>query len=182
LSKTLNGKSILKNSKISWKFVAELIGMTAIGLSLVFVGLQLRQSQVIAENEVGLQELANRIEAHGQINEHINVWSRGLAGEELSDKDAAVFENLLVNINDITFHAASNYFSLGDETSARWLIGDLAIFLHENTGARSAWEARELRLAKGRQIAFSNYSLESPHFPYVEWVIEALENLDKGAN
>ena len=93
---------MLENSKIKWKFVAELIGMTTIVLSLVFVGLQLRQSEVIAGNEVGIQELGNRIEAHDQINEHVNVWARGLAGEKLSDEDAIVFENLLVNINDIT--------------------------------------------------------------------------------
>jgi hypothetical protein len=32
----------------------------------------------------------------------MNVWVRGLAAEKLSDDDAAVFENLLLNINDIT--------------------------------------------------------------------------------
>lgn len=172
---------MLENSKISWKFVAELIGMTAIVLSLVFVGLQLRQSQVIAENEVGLQELENRIEAHGQINEHVNVWAKGLAGEKLSNEDAVVFENLLVNINDITFHASSNYFNLGDETSARLVVSDLAIFLHRHPGARSVWETREQRLAVAREIALSNYWLESELFPYVEWVTEALEKLDKGS-
>jgi hypothetical protein len=173
---------MLENSKISWKFLAELIGMTAIVLSLVFVGLQLRQSQVIAENEVGLQELQNRIEAHGQINEHVNVWAKGLAGEELSYEDAVVFENLLVNINDITFHASSNYYSLGDQTSARLVISDLAIFLHRNPGARSVWETREQRLDAAREIALSDFGLEPAHFPYVEWVNEALKKLDKGSN
>jgi hypothetical protein len=111
----------------------------------------------------------------------VNVWAKGLAGEKLSDEDAVVFENLLVNINDITFHASSNYYNLGDETSARLVVSDLAIFLHRNPGARSVWETREQRLAVARETALSNYWLEQAHFPYVEWVTEALEKLDKGA-
>lgn len=170
-----------ENLKIKWGFVAELIGMTAIVLSLVFVGLQLRQSQVIAENEVGLQELENRIEAHGQINEHVSVWARGLAGEKLSDEDAIIFENLLVNINDITFHASSNYFNLGDEIGARALVSDLAIFLHRNPSARNVWETREQRLASARKTASFNSESDPSSYRYVEWVTEALEELDKGA-
>ena len=172
--------SMLENSKIKWKFVAELIGMTAIVLSLVFVGLQLKQSEVIAGNEVGIQELGNRIEAHDQINEHVNVWARGLAGEKLSDEDAVVFENLLVNINDITYFSSENYFNLGDENSARLVVTDLAVFLHRNPGARNVWEAREQRLAVARKIAMSNNWTE-PANRYVEWMTKALEKLDEGA-
>ena len=171
---------MLENSKIKWKFVAELIGMTAIVLSLVFVGLQLKQSEVIAGNEVGIQELGNRIEAHDQINEHVNVWASGLAGEKLSDEDAIIFENLLVNINDITYFSSENYFNLGDENSARLVVIDLAFFLHRNPGARNVWEAREQRLAVAREIAMSNNWTEPPN-RYVEWMTEALEKLDEGA-
>jgi len=169
------------NSKIEWKVIAESIAMMAIVLSLVFVGLQLKQSQVIARNEIDGQFLENRIEAVGQINDHVNVWVRGLAAEKLSVDDAAVFENLLININDITFFTASNHFNLGSNEDARINIDDFAIFLHRNPGARRVWEARESRLAEGREVIQSANTVGSTKFtfPYVEWVMQALEDLDQ---
>jgi uncharacterized membrane protein YecN with MAPEG domain len=89
------------NLASKWKDFAELIGITAIVLSLVFVGLQLRQSQVIAQSDIALQELESTIEAHGQINDYVDVWISGLAGKKLSDRNAVIFENLLVNLNDV---------------------------------------------------------------------------------
>ncbi|MFC1701780.1 hypothetical protein ACFL1J_03415 [Pseudomonadota bacterium] len=171
----------MANSKIEWKVIAESIAMMAIVLSLVFVGLQLKQSQVIARNEIDGQFLENRIEAVGQINDHVNVWVRGLAAEKLSVDDAAVFENLLININDITFFTASNHFNLGSNEDARINIDDFAIFLHRNPGARRVWEARESRLAEGREVIQSANTVGSTKFtfPYVEWVMQALEDLDQ---
>ena len=49
------------NLTSKWKDFAELIGITAIVLSLVFVGLQLRQSQLIAQSDIALQELESTI-------------------------------------------------------------------------------------------------------------------------
>ena len=171
----------MANSKIEWKVIAESIAMMAIVLSLVFVGLQLKQSQVIARNEIDGLFLENRIEAVGQINDHVNVWVRGLAAEKLSVDDAAVFENLLININDITFFTASNHFNLGSNEDARINIDDFAIFLHRNPGARRVWEARESRLAEGREVIQSANTVGSTKFtfPYVEWVMQALEDLDQ---
>ena len=171
----------MANSKIEWKAIAESIAMMAIVLSLVFVGLQLKQSQVIARNEIDGLFLENRIEAVGQINDHVNVWVRGLAAEKLSVDDAAVFENLLININDITFFTALNHFNLGSNEDARINIDDFAIFLHRNPGARRAWKAREGRLAVGRQVVQSVPTDDTIkiHFPYVEWVMQALEDLDQ---
>ena len=172
------------NLKIDWRVIAESIGMMSIVLSLLFVGLQLRQSQVIARNEIDGQFLENRIEALGQINDHVNVWVRGLAGNELSDDDAAVFENLILNFNDITYFTSLNHFNLGNDADARINIDDFAIFLHRNPGARRVWEARESRLAEGRKFVGSDFVEEAGSFdlPYVEWVMQALEDLDQSVD
>ena len=170
----------MANLSSKWKVIAESIGITAIVLSLVFVGLQLKQSQAIAKNEIGLQEVASRIEANSQINDHVNVWLRGLAAEKLSDEDEIIFENLLINVNDISYFSSINYFELGEVIDARIVTGDFAIFLHRNPGARRVWENRENRLADARKI-IDDVLLEdtaSFNFPYVEWVNEALESLD----
>jgi hypothetical protein len=169
------------NLKIDWKVILESIGMLSIVLSLVFVGLQLKQSQVIAQNEIDGQFLENRIQAIGQINDHVNVWVRGLAGEKLSSDDAAVFGNLILNFNDITYFTAMNHFNLGSDAQARITTDDFAIFLHRNPGARRVWEARESRLAEGRKTVQSEFLEEagSYEFPYVEWVTQALMDLDQ---
>ena len=171
------------NLKVDWKVIAESIGILSIVLSLVFVGLQLQQSQVIARNEIENQYLENRIEANGQINDHVNIWVRGLAADKLSVEDAAIFVNLLNNINDITFFTALNHFTLGSIADARIGIDDFAIFLHQNPGARRAWEAREVGLAEGRKIVQIELIEDAGKFdfPYVEWVMQALERLDQVA-
>jgi hypothetical protein len=171
----------MTNLKIDWRIIAESIGVTSIVLSLVFVGLQLMQSQVIAQNEIDSKFLENRIAAIGQINDHVNIWVRGLAGEKLSDDDAVVFENLILNFNDITFFTSLNHYNLGNDADARVNTDDFAIFLHRNPGARRAWEARESRLAEGREILRSNLVEEagSDDLSYVEWVTQALVDLDQ---
>ena len=71
----------MKNT--SWKDIAELIGMTAIVLSLLFVGLQLKQSQQLAaeENISFSNERQNAI--RGLIVANAEVWHRACAGEPL---------------------------------------------------------------------------------------------------
>jgi len=167
------------NLKIKWKVIAESIGILAIVLSLIFVGLQLNQSEIVARNQIDGQYLENRIEAVGQINGHVNVWVRGLAAEELSVDDAAVFENLLVNINDIAFFTAMNHFNFGSSEDAQVNIVDFAIFLHRNPGARRVWEAREARLAEGRAVIEIANVDDEDDLPYVELVMQALDDLDQ---
>jgi hypothetical protein len=166
------------NSQLKWKLLAESIGMTAIVLSLVFVGLQLRQSETIAENEIGMQQLENTIEAHGQINDHVSVWVKGLAAEKLSHEETIIFENLLINLNDIAFNSSLNRMFLGDNSGARGVATDFAVFLHQNPGARNVWVTREHTLAEARKITLAEKQDRSL-LPYLEWVTVALEKLDQ---
>ena len=72
---------------LSWKSLAELIGMAAIVGSLIFVGLQIRQEQVIALSELNLSLLASQIELNNSISDNADIWVRGNAGEELSQAE-----------------------------------------------------------------------------------------------
>jgi len=67
----------------NWKSIAELIGMTAIVLSLLFVGLQLKQAQQLASED--LVNYAN--ERQNAIRELIvanpDVWRKACEGEPL---------------------------------------------------------------------------------------------------
>ena len=75
----------------SWREIAELIGVTAIVASLIFVGLQLQQ-----DRRIGLADtVAMRAETTATITQLVNdnrdVWINGLNGAELSEADELTF-------------------------------------------------------------------------------------------
>jgi hypothetical protein len=79
----------------NWKSLAELLGITAIVASLIFVGLEMRQAREIAMSDGALANGANEIERHIAIGENSEIWRRGTSGEELSGNDEVVFRGLV---------------------------------------------------------------------------------------
>ena len=67
----------------SWKDIAELIGMTAIVLSLLFVGLQLRQTQQLAVEEGINYSNERQNEIRDLIVANAEIWQKACAGEPL---------------------------------------------------------------------------------------------------
>ena len=57
----------------SWKDVTELVAIIAILASLVFVGLQLSQAEVIARSEINFAILDTQIEVSNAISAHPDV-------------------------------------------------------------------------------------------------------------
>ena len=135
----------------NWKDIAELIGTTAIVASLLFLGLQIRQAQDIADSERYQLDLSNLIAINNAINENADIWVRGISGEALDKADAIVFGNLVLNMNDRAVLASEGARRMGFEKAADSIVHDFAAFLFRNPGARSAWEAREKELAKYRK-------------------------------
>jgi hypothetical protein len=80
---------------IDWKFSVELVGIAAIVLSLVFVGIQLQQDREL--NQVSsfgsMQESANALSE--LVQEHSDVWVRGLKGEDLTDAETSIFSSMI---------------------------------------------------------------------------------------
>ena len=69
--------------KTSWKDIAELIGMTAIVLSLIFVGLQLRQSQQLAHEEIVNYSIERQNALRELIVANAEIWQKACVGEPL---------------------------------------------------------------------------------------------------
>lgn len=84
--------------KISWKDAAELIGIAAIVVSLVFLALQIRQQQLSADAEAVVASAALLAEVTQSINENREIWVKGLKGEELSELDESVFNRLAMGV------------------------------------------------------------------------------------
>jgi len=125
---------------VNWKDTAELVGMAAIVASLIFVGLQMRQTQDIALTESGWNRLLSEVETRRAIYEFPDIWAKGNAGEELNPSEAVIYRTLIRDLNSLEYFKYSNATRLdnkGAADAARW---DMAGFLYENPGARREWE------------------------------------------
>jgi len=120
----------------NWKDTAELIGITAIVASLIFVGLQMKQARNIAISDGNLANAANKIERNNAIIENPVIWTKGSSGGKLDENDAVVFRNLVRNVYDVAFFEAARMSRLGADNIAAVLMADFSAFLFNNPGAR----------------------------------------------
>ena len=123
----------------NWKESAELIGIAAIVASLVFVGLELRQSQQIALNEAAFTTASWYMETRSEINANADVWTKGNAGEALNRAEFAIYENLIRNANTQAFWTWATQRRVG--LSGGPGRADFSGFLFRNPAAREVWEA-----------------------------------------
>lgn len=159
---------------VSWKDVAELIGISAILVSLIFVVLQLNQAEVIARSEMRLALLENQIEVNNAIIAHPDIWVRGNAGEELEPADAAVFSRQVVNVND-WFWSDVQYARL---MGLDWEDSDLseyASYLYENPGAKRVWRDREESLKRYRGLGDPGEQFTSDWIDAIESKLELFD-------
>jgi len=78
----------------NWKDLIEIVGITAIVASLIFVGLQMRQDQKIAEAQAYVDAAAVHTDLNQYIENNKDVWIKGLDGAELSLADKFTFHTL----------------------------------------------------------------------------------------
>jgi hypothetical protein len=150
---------------IDWKSHAELIGILALVVSLVFVGLELRQARSIAHAEMNAGTLANRIEESSLIIGNVDVWIRGNANEQLTLREEAIYTELVKNINDRFWFNIEQQKRLGTYGGGDLDVAEFAGFLYENPGALRVWRAREERLAHYREKIRPDETLTS------DWII-----------
>ena len=160
----------------SWKDIAELIGISAIVVSLVFVGMQMRQSQRLAWADSVLAMRANVIEEGALQAEHIDVWLRGNAGEELNARDYEIYKILFLNRQSGEFY---NWISLEQLDTQNEAVGPtmLARYLHRNPGARAEWKLQRSQADAskvGGRGRFPAFAVE------VESVLMNLDERDSG--
>lgn len=150
-----------KNSglnRTNWKGLAELIGIAAIVASLVFVGLQLKQSQSIALNEVAVAVEANEIELFAAFRADWSIWQRGNAGDDLEPSDEEIYRGLIYLQH---WHYQNVWFEFRRydlESSMTILVADFVAFLNKNPGARKTWRELSIEMTMDRRLLIPNYS------------------------
>ena len=135
-----------------WRSVAEFVGILAVVLSLIFVGLQMRQTNGVAYMELDTTMVGIMVDTADLVASNSDVWVKGNAGEELSASESAVYNEMISVINTRWVVAESHASRLGRSDIADLIRRDWAAFLHQNPGARRAWLSREENLIKYRQL------------------------------
>ncbi len=138
-----------------WKELIEAVGIIAIVASLLFVGMELRQSRAIAIADGNLANAENQIAINDAINEHAAIWGRGNAGESLDENDAVIFRNL---VSSKSIHAFMEYARLEQvefHEAADTAAAQFSVFLFQNPGARQAWNQAESFFAQNFEVHVS---------------------------
>lgn len=134
------------------KDIVEFVGAVAILASLVFVGVQLRQSQSIAVAEGFATVFSTQIEVGNSIKEHVNIWRRGTSNGELSEDESAIFAILVNQVNESKVMGFLYMGEIEGYEAAEFQVKEFAAFLYQNPGAREVWNNRENSLIKYRTL------------------------------
>jgi hypothetical protein len=121
----------------------QILGMLGIIASLVFVGLQLKQTDEIASIEGQESAVQRHYDMLSLMAENADVWQRGCIGEELSSAERALFGKVF------TVYANNNYagwrrLELTDYRVAGsdYLINAYAANIHRYPGFAAAYRSQ----------------------------------------
>ncbi len=157
---------------VVWKDVLELTGISAIVASLIFVGLQLKQSQDIALSELGASILASRVETNSSISDHSEVWAKGNSGADLDESETASYWHMLHSVYWRHVIGWDNRLRFGQDFVADLIASDFVIFLHDNPGARQIWVKQTESTTEKRRLLGTGTSL-------IEFDVLVFEKLDE---
>jgi len=131
----------------SWKDVAELFGIAAIVVSLVFVGLQLRQDQIVAHAELGVGTFIDMV----AIDQKLTDTEFAATYMKMLHSPVDLSEEEMVSVNaflDQVVLAVSRdcyllYVGIYDECDG--LAGHLSARFFGNTYAKVWWHTTKYR-------------------------------------
>ena len=154
----------------------QVIGIFALVASLIFVGLQMKQAQEIGNAERRMTRVANEIELRNAINEHADIWLRGLSGQELDESEAVRFKNLVLAKSSFHQHLAGAARELGSDWAEQVQVRELALFLYANSSAREVWFSKQEQIKRANPLVVTTVR---PSLHFVDQVDSALVKLDK---
>ena len=166
----------MKNS--SWTDYAEIVGIGAIVASLMFVGLELRQSREIALGEGAVANAANVIEVSNALSAHAEVWVKGRSGGELNEVERVIFRNLVLNENSQRFFNWQRARQVGYDDASDAITLNMARFLIDNPGARQVWIDQETAKERTHKVA-PNRDVNFGWFDAVKTSLGILEGVPK---
>jgi hypothetical protein len=83
----------------TWRTWIEFIGIAALIISLLFLGYELQLSREISRADRLVASGEVEIAIRGLIAENAHIWRVGCLGEELTDEERIVFQNLVFAVS-----------------------------------------------------------------------------------
>ena len=174
VNQTLSDKDMNSPRRANWKDIAELVGITAIVGSLIFVGLQMRQEQDIAVVDTFGTALESNDIALTLISAHPDIWERGLLGDELTSSDEIIFSSMVRAVWGHHIHMSIRWDRIGPGDSET-IQNSFAYALYIFPGLRRVWEAED-NFVEHRNAAVERHSEGSR---YIRGVRARLQYLDE---
>ena len=162
----------------NWKDTVELVGIAAIVISLVFVGIQLQQDRDLAQvSSFGsTAESANALSELVQGNSE--VWVRGLNGEELTDAEWAVFMSVIRAVESRYMNFIIRWQASGDDRFDPEIHARIyAYYVYMYPGLRRISED-EIKFGQHRSATFGQ---PANGVPLYEMASPYLKQLDEAA-
>jgi hypothetical protein len=134
----------------------QIVGLLGVIASLIFVGQQMKQDRNIAIGEAWLQYTDTQVSLAQLINDNVDVWVTGLAGEELAPLDRVKFNQIAYAVEQ-KYAGRYSRSELGVRTGpAQGVALEFAHDLYANQGLRRAVITRWNRLESmtGRERTF----------------------------
>ncbi len=127
----------------------QVIGIAAVVASLIFVGMQIKQSDEIALAEVLESAAARAIEERALVAAHSDTWHKACLGEQLTAQERLIAANLYMNYLQNNFNSWVRLQQTGiGAVGGQMFVDAYAANLHRYTGfkqmALSFAEWREL--------------------------------------
>ena len=124
-----------------WKGTIEAVGLFSVVASLVFVGLEIRQSGKAANDAAMASDASIIAEIESLVLSNPDVWRRGCEGDDLEPTEALIFSHI--------HHAYTFQYFLRwgrdikglDVSSADLSIDNLAMNIYRNPGFAREWKA-----------------------------------------
>ena len=143
-------------TKEQWKVVIEAIGVLSIVASLVFVGMEIRQSSREAADASLTADAATIVELESFVADHSDVWRRGCLGESLTDDEQVVFSRIHHSYVFSFYFRWLRATSGVQVSSAALAVDNTAMNIYRYPGFRQEWEAH----GASRQHIDSNVALQ----------------------
>jgi len=158
--------------KVEWKGIAEIIGISAIVGSLIFVGLQIRQEQNVAVSQIWQTTLAAEVEIHIALAEHAVVLAKARNVDELSDAERIAVEELIDMWSARAFFESLSARRIDD---GDWSgpINAFAFFLYDNPGVQQLWSERIIR----KEYFYTQFNQGTAFIEFNDLIREKLASL-----
>jgi len=113
----------------------QIIGIAAVVASLIFVGLQLKQSDEIALAEVFESAAARGVEQRALIAANADTWHKACLGEQLTEPEKLIAGSIFFNYIQNSFNSWARYQETGlGGGGNRFYVDSYAANIHRYAG------------------------------------------------